>query len=52
MLDERRYNGLDQISRETSGLSDQESRGAIGVFLLSISSDQIVAVHHDPTVTT
>ena len=29
----KRYNGPDQISRETSGPSDQKSRGAIGAFL-------------------
>ena len=29
----KRYNGPDQISRETSGPSDQESRGVIGAFL-------------------
>ena len=35
----KRYNGPDQISRETSGPSDQESRGAIGAFLQNVSSD-------------
>ena len=29
MLDWRRYNGPDQVSQETSGPSDQESRDAI-----------------------
>ena len=48
----RRYNGPDWTARGASGPSDQESKDAILSIFKRLSTDQIVAVHHDPTATT
>ena len=48
----RHYNGPDRTARGASGPSDQDSKDAIESVFKRLSTDQIQAVHHDPTVVT